>query len=52
VIQINGRLKNSIDLGLWNSGEDGYKAQEIGEGEVMEQDVKWPTINMEKKESK
>jgi hypothetical protein len=48
-IKINGRLKNGNDLGLWSSGEDGYKAQEIGEGEVMEQDLKWPTINMESK---
>ncbi len=52
VIQINGRLKNGNDLGSWSSGEDGCKAQEIGEGEVIEQDFKWPTLNMEKKEMK
>jgi hypothetical protein len=39
-------------LGSWSSGEDGCKAQEIGEGEVIEQDFKWPTLNMEKKEMK
>jgi hypothetical protein len=49
-IQINGRLKNGIDLGLWSSGKDGYKIQEIGEKEAMEQDLKWPTINMENNE--
>jgi hypothetical protein len=51
-IQINGRLKNGNDFGLWSSGEDGYKVQEIGYREGMEQDLKWLTINMEKRESK
>jgi hypothetical protein len=39
-------------LGSWSSGEDGYKVQEIGEGEVIKQDFKWPAANMEKKEMK
>ncbi len=33
-MHINERLKNGGDLGSWSSGEDGYKAQEITEGET------------------
>ncbi len=50
--QINGRLKNGGNLGLWSSGEDGDKAQEIREGEAMEQDIKRLAFNMEKGEIK
>jgi hypothetical protein len=35
-----------------SSGEDGYKVQEIGEEEAMEQDLKWLIVNMEKREIK
>jgi hypothetical protein len=37
---------------LGSNGEDGYKAQEIGEGEVMDQDFKQLAGNMEKREIK
>jgi hypothetical protein len=47
---INWRFKNDGDLG--SSGEDGYKVQEIGEGEVMEQDLKQLVVNMQKREIK
>ncbi len=39
-------------MGSWSSGENSYKAQEIGEGEAMEQDLKWLIVNMEKREIK
>ncbi len=48
----NGRLKTGGDLWSWNSGEDGYKGQEIREGEAMEQDIKRLAFNMEKREIK
>jgi hypothetical protein len=39
-------------LGSRSSGEDGYKVQEIGEEEAMEQDLKWLIVNMEMREIK
>jgi hypothetical protein len=40
-------------VAIWGgSGEDGYKVQEIGEGEVMEQNLKQLAGNMEKREIK
>ncbi len=52
LMHINGRLKNDNNLGSWSSGVDGYKVQENGEGEAMEQDLRGLAVNMEKREIK
>jgi len=44
--------KMATKLKKWRKGSVGARAQEIGEGEVMEQDLKQLAVNMEKREIK